>query len=452
MGRTDVHSWLATHRLALLVVVLLGLPLLLTPTTVLKAETASPPRKDINVRDVGATGDGQTLDTAAIQKAFDAAGKAGRATVRFPAGTYLSKPLTLRTGMTVLLEAGAILLATTNHADFMKTPGDWLKVTSGGDFVPLLSGSGLEDITITGKGVIDGNGAVWWGEAEKARQRVSGYTLPRPNLFILQRCKNVRLSGVTLRNSPKFHFVPTECEDMTVDGVTVIAPERAANTDGLDPSNCRNVTITRCFIDVGDDNVAIKSGKKVEGREFGCENITVTDCVFKHGHGVSIGSETVGGVRNVLVKNCTFENTVNGLRIKSRRGRGGRVEDITYQDCTLRNVHPAISVAAYYQQTLKTAFLSTDKEQSVTETTPMFRKITFRNISATSTAAAGVIVGLPESLAENVLLENVTISAVEGLTIANAKGVTLKNTKITVEKGDPFILHNAGIERLSGQQ
>ena len=404
---------------------------------------------EFNVRDHGAKGDGQTIDTEAIQKALDTCGKTGGGTVHFPAGTYLSKPLTLRTRTTVQLDEGAILLATTNHADFMKVPGDWLKATAGGDFVPLLNGKDLENFIITGKGVIDGNGAVWWVEAEKARQKVSGYTLPRPNLFTLQRCRNVRVTGITLRNSPKFHFVPSECEDVLVEDVKVLAPDTAANTDGIDPSNCRNVTITRCFIDVGDDNIAIKSGKKIAGREFGCENITVTDCTFKHGHGMSIGSETVGGVRNVTVKNCTFENTDNGLRIKSRRERGGRVENILYENCTLTNVQPAISIAAYYQQTTHARFPKDDPAQPVSETTPLFRNIVIKNITATSTRDAGLIVGLPESMVDSVVLENVTITATEGLTIANAKGITLNNVRIKPQRGEPFLLHNAQVEGLN---
>lgn len=412
---------------------------------------AEPSRQVFDVRAFGAKGDGRTLDTAAIQKALDACGKAGGGTVKLPPGTYLSQPLTLRTRTTLQLDDGAVLQATTNHADFMKTPGDWLKAASGGDFVPLLTGKDLQDLAVTGKGVIDGNGAVWWEEAEKARQRVTGYTLPRPNLFTLQRCKNVRLSGITLRNAPKFHFVPTECEEVLIEDVTVLAPEGAANTDAIDPSNCRNVTISRCLLDVGDDNVAIKSGKKLPGREFGCENITITDCTIRHGHGVSIGSETVGGVRNVVVRNCTFENTDNGLRIKSRRDRGGRVENITYEHCTLTNVQPALSLAAYYQQTTHATFPKEDKAQPMTETTPRFRNITFRNITASSTAAAGLIVGLPESPVENVILENVTIRARAGLTLANVRGVTLKNVKILPDKGEPFLLHNAEVSGLPGK-
>lgn len=407
--------------------------------------------KVFDVREFGATGDGKTIDTESIQKALDACGKAGGGTVKFSAGTYLSRPLVLRTKTTFVLETNAVLKATDDPADFLRDGATWDEILAGkkkGPFDPFIGGKDLEDVTITGGGTIDGSGARWWIPAEEARQKVSGYTLPRPNLVVLNRCKNVRLSGITLRDSPKFHFVPTDCDGVMVENVTVLAPERAANTDAIDPSICRNVTITRCHIDVGDDNVAIKSGKKVPGREFACENIAITDCVFLHGHGVSIGSETVGGVRNVTVKNCRFENTENGIRIKSRRGRGGRVEDITYENLTMTNVYPAISIAGYYQDSSQLKFLTEDKAQPVNETTPQFKNIRIVNLTANSLKSAGVIVGLPECLMTHVVLENVRIAAKTGLTIANAKEVQLHNVTVTTEKGEPFILHNAEVSGL----
>jgi polygalacturonase len=334
------------------------------------------------------------------------------------------------------------------QSDFLKGGGDWLKAKSA-DFVAFISGKDLTDVTFTGQGTIDGNGAVWWEEAEKARQKVSGYTLPRPNLIVFNHCKNLRLAGIKLINSPKFHFVPTECEDVTVEDVTVIAPVGAANTDGIDPSNCRNVTITRCTIDTGDDNIAIKSGKKVADREFGCENITVTDCVFLHGHGMSIGSETVGGVRNLAVTNCRFDGTENGLRIKSRRGKGGTVQDVSYSDITMTNVHPAISIACYYQDSSQAKYPKDDPAQPMADTTPVIRNIHISNVTATSTKDAGLIVGLPESVVSNVVLENVRIDAETGLTIANAKGVKLKNVEVSVKKGPPFITDKAQVEGLA---
>jgi len=402
--------------------------------------------KVFDVRQFGAKGEGKTLDTAAIQKALDECGKAGGGTVKFSRGIYLSQPLSVRTKTTMLLEAGATLLASPTQSDFLKNGSDWLKAKSGGDFIPFISGKDLTDVTFTGKGTIDGNGAVWWEEAEKARQKVPGYTLPRPNLIVLTRCKNVRLENLTVQNSPKFHFMPTECEGVTVEDVTVVSPPGAANTDGIDPSNCRNVMITHCTIDTGDDNITIKSGKKVEGHEFACEDITVTDCTFLHGHGMSIGSETVGGVRNVTVKNCTFENTENGIRIKSRRGKGGTVQAVSYSDITMKNVHPAISIACYYQDSSQAKFPKDDPAQPVTETTPIFRDIHISNVTATSTKDAGLIAGLPESVVSNVVLENVRITAETGLNIANARGIQLKNVVVSVKEGPPFTTENAQVE------
>jgi polygalacturonase len=402
-----------------------------------------------NVHDFDAQGDGKTLDTAAIQKAFDACKKSG-GTVVFPAGIYLSGPLKILTKTTVQLDAGATLLASTNQMDFMKVPGDWLKAKSGGDFIPFISGKDLTDVTFTGGGVIDGNGAVWWGEAEKARQIKSGYTLPRPNLMVIERSKNLRMENITLQNSPKFHFVPTECEGVMISNVTILAPERAANTDAIDPSNCKNVLITKCLIDVGDDNVAIKAGKPVAGREFACEDITVTDCTFLHGHGMSIGSETAGGVRNVTVKNCTFQNTENGIRIKSQRGKGGIVENLVCDGITMSNVNPAITLTCYYANNSAgdTSQVAADEATKASEKIPTYRNIRISNLTATCPKGAGIITGLPESCITNVVLENVKISAAKGFEIRNAKGVQLKNVTVTVAKGDPFVLENAEVSGL----
>jgi polygalacturonase len=394
-----------------------------------------------NVRDFGAAGDGKTFDTVAIQKALDACKQNG-GTVEFPTGAYLSQPLTLRGRTVFQLNAGATLQASTNQLDFMKTPGDWLKAKSSGDFVPFISGKDLDGVTFTGSGTIDGNGSAWWGEAEKARQIKPGYTLPRPNLIVLDRCTNVRVENLTLQNSPKFHLVPSDCEDVVITNVTILAPERAANTDAIDPSGKR-ILITHCKIDVGDDNVAIKAGKKIAGHDFQTEDITVTDCAFLHGHGMSIGSETSGGVRNVTVRHCTFANTENGLRIKSDVRRGGVVENISYSDITMSNVNPAITLTCVYQGT------SAGDAKAGTAATgdhlPMFRNICVSNLTATCPKAAGLILGLPQSCVSNVVLENVKISAAKSFSISHAKVVRLKNVSVTVAQGKPFQLDDAEV-------
>jgi polygalacturonase len=334
-----------------------------------------------------------------------------------------------------LLEKGSILKATDERSDFESPDRP-------NTFAPFIGGKELENITIKGQGTIDGSGEKWWGPAEEARRKKPGYTLPRPRLIVLTRVRNLRVQDVTLQNSPTFHLVPAECEDVVITNVTILAPAGSANTDAIDPSNSRRVLITHCLIDVGDDNVAIKSGRKVEGREFGCEDITIENCTMKHGHGISIGSETVGGVRNVIVRNCTLEDTDNGLRIKSPRGRGGRVENILYTNVTMKGMSPtAITITTYYPK-----IPLTDEAQPVTPETPIFRNIRISHVKGTATRAAGVIVGLPESVITHVTLENVELSAPEGLTVRNATSVELKSVKIDVERGEKIISQNAQIK------
>ena len=263
--------------------------------------------------------------------------------------------------------------------------------------------------------------------------------------------RNVRVTDVTLQNSPSYHFVPADCENVVVSNVTILAPERSPNTDAIDPSACKNVLITKCRIDVGDDNVAIKAGHKVEGREFACEDITVTDCVFLHGHGMSIGSETTGGVHNVNVRNCTFVNTENGLRIKSRRGRGGVVENINYSDLVMTNVDPAITFTCYYQQNSagdpgQKPLPQDDSAEPMAQGTPVIRDIHVSNVTATCQRSAGLIVGLPESLISNVVFSNVQITAASAFKIENASGIEFKNSRVNVERGKPFALKNAKVE------
>jgi polygalacturonase len=261
-------------------------------------------------------------------------------------------------------------------------------------------------------------------------------------MVVLSHCQGVRIQGVTLANSPSFHLVPTECEDVLIDGVTVKAPEDSPNTDAIDPSACRTVRIIKCVLDVGDDNVALKSGHAVPGRTAACEDITVTDCTFLHGHGMSVGSETTGGVRRLKVQHCTFQDTVSGLRIKSARGRGGLVEDISYSDITMKDVKFPINICSYYPKTPKE-----DEGQPLTSQTPIFRRIRISNLTATSPSSAGLIIGLPEQPLTELVLENVHLSAPVGLTIRNAKSVELRQVTIEVQKGEPLMLKSAEVRK-----
>jgi polygalacturonase len=273
-------------------------------------------------------------------------------------------------------------------------------------------------------------------------------------MIVLTGCKNVRVQDVTLQNSPSIHLAPTACEDVIVSNVTVKAPAGAANTDGIDPLGCKNVLITRCRIDTGDDNISIKSSKAIPGRAFASEDITVTDCVFLHGHGMSIGSGTIGGVRNVTVRNCTFENTENGIRIKSQRGKGGTVENIRFSDITMKNVDPAITLTSYYMNNsardpVERSAPKEDPAQPVNATTPIFRNIRISNLTATCQRSAGSIIGLPESPISDVVLENVHITAATtGFSVKNTRGIQFKNVTVTNKEGPPFIVENAQVEGL----
>jgi polygalacturonase len=266
-------------------------------------------------------------------------------------------------------------------------------------------------------------------------------------MIVLNSCRDLRIQGVTLQNSPSFHLVPADCENVLITNVTFRAPDEAPNTDAMDPSTCRNVRIIGCTIGVGDDNIAIKSGRRVAGREAAVENVWVERCTFLHGHGMSIGSETLGGVKNLTVTNCTFNGTTSGIRIKSARGRGGLVQNLTYTDITMTNVDFPIYLTSYYPKVPKE-----DSAQPVAPDSPIYRNILVRNLVAHSERTAGMIVGLPEAPIVGVTFENVRVTAPTGLTIRNARGIDFTNSVIAAKHGVPVILEtNAGVNGLPGK-
>jgi len=432
------HSNIQRHNKPLPTLAVILVLFLLCKAVVFSAE---PTVLELNIRDLGARGDGTNYDTKPIQQAINMCATNGGGTVRFPPGVYLCQPIKLCNNLKLILEEGTTLLASRNHQHFMKQPGNWLEAKSNNDFIPLISAENAENIHISGSGTIDGSGEVWWDAAEEARRKTPGYTLPRPNLISFVKCRNISIKGITIQNSPKFHVVPLECENVLIEGVKILAPHHTPNTDGIDPSLSVNVIIRNCLIDVGDDNIAIKSGRKLSTREWGCENILVENCHFKYGHGMSIGSETVGGVRNVIVRNCTFENTENGIRIKSARGRGGVVNGLYCENIYMTNVERAITLTCYYPR-----IPTNDLPQPFTNTTPAYTDIVIKNLTATCYENAGLIVGLPESPIKNVTLENITIrSRTTGLEIRNADGIILHNVTIQPGRGLPIITNNAAV-------
>jgi len=289
----------------------------------------------------------------------------------------------------------------------------------------LINARDLTDLTIVGGGTIDGSGAAFWGND------------PRPRLVVLERCQRVVIQGVTFQNSPSFHIVPSNSQDVLIDGVTILAPPDSPNTDGIDPSSSVRVTISNCYIDTGDDNVALKASGGPTSQ------VLVTDCTFLHGHGMSIGTGLRGGVSNVTVQRLTFDGTTNGLRVKANRSSGGVVSYISYDCITMHNVDRPIDIIGYYPES-SIPPSGTDSTQPVTETTPQYRNISISNLTATDdrpgTKNAAMIIGVPESPLDGIVLRNVSISgAGKGAWLRNAN-VELRNVNIDPVSGPNLIV------------
>ncbi len=401
------------------------------------------PDHSFNLKDFGAVGDsGATLNTEAFHSALAAVNAAGGGTLVVPPGTYFTGPFDLGNNTNLHLEAGATILFSPKFDDYRTG------ATARG-YRPLILINNAHDVLVSGAGTINGNGEAWWPEARRFKaeanaRHASGNTSPRPVMLSFRGCQRIRLEGVTLTNAPVFNITQNACSDVTVEGIRILNPAIAPNTDGIDPKCCQRVRIAHCYIDTGDDNIALGgSGGPLE------EDILVTDCTFLHGHGCSIGSGTGCGVRNMLVQRCTFDGTDTGVRFKSGRGRGGLVENVTYADLTMKNVGVAIGITSYYANTTIDSALAEDKAQPVTDTTPQWRNITVRNLTATAgRTRAGLIAGLPEMPAGNITLDNVSIEAPTGLRVANTKGIILKNVHITAASG-PDVIADGSVQGLT---
>jgi polygalacturonase len=389
----------------------------------LQASTSCDPRA------FGAKGDGSTKDTAAIQKAIDACAAKGGGTVVLGAGTYVSGPIVLKSNTTLQLNQGATLFGSPDHADYPAITMFHLP-----DLQPLVSATNASNVAIVGEGTIDGNGESWWQEARAIKDHgVLGNGHPRPKLIIFDHCKNVRVEGVTIQNSPMWQLVPYYSDNVVIRKVRILAPQHSPNTDAIDPFSSSNVVIDHVYADVGDDDVAIKSGPiNSPGPDDPSRNITITDCTFMHGHGLSIGSELAGGAQNIRAERISFEGTDNGIRVKSNRDRGNDVGNFVFRDITMKDVKNPIIISEYYPKVMPPA---DEAAQPVGRLTPHFHDIVLENVTATGAEVAAAIVGLPESPVKNVVLKNVKISAETGMTVGYAD-VTLEGLDIKVSKGE----------------
>lgn len=404
----------------------------------------------LNVVDFGAVGDGKTLCTASIQKAVDACARGGGGRVVFPAGKYLTGPIFLKSNIHVEVTAGAVLLGGTDFAKVPAIAGRWEGIDRT-VYASMFTGLDLENISITGRGVIDGQGEAWWkafrvvsdmrrklGLVEREPENPPGSPLqwPRPRMINLYRCKNVLIGGLTVLNSPAWNIHPVLCDNVVIDQLTISSPADSPNTDGIDPDSCRNLRISNCCISVGDDCITIKSGYRYQKSNVPSENIAITNCVFARGHGgVGVGSETAGGVRNVTVSNCVCDGTDRGLRFKTARSRGNVVENFRAHNVVMRGVGDALSVSMLYNASdPRTA-------QPVNEGTPIFRNIHLSNITASDVKRAALIEGLPEMPIRGLSVSNFEVtSAGAGITCSNVNNMTFDNIAINAEKGPAMAL------------
>lgn len=401
----------------------------LTPTPNIPLPTI--PTRTFDITHYGAVGDGKTLNTAAIGKALAACAAAGGGTVLVPPGRFLTGPLTLTSSLNFHVASGATLLLSDNTQDYPVVRNR---------FQNCISADSVHDLAITGHGTIDGQGAMWWANYVKQGPH-------RPFLIQITRCQRLLVQDITLTNSPMFHLVPQRCQDVRIEHIHIIAPDTAKNTDGLDPSGW-NFLITGCTFNVGDDCIALKPSARIQDDQPACRNFTITNCQFLHGHGLSVGGQTPGGLDGLVVRDCTFHGTDAGIRLKASRGAGGLVQNLTYENLTMIGVKNVLDISSYYNGNSPGGgghSATTDTAQPVTATTPIWQNIQIRNVTATDCRSAGRIIGLPEMPVKNVTLTDVNITAATGLQVIHARGITFVNSHITAQAGAPVMVLDAQV-------
>jgi polygalacturonase len=406
------------------------------------------PDREYSLKDFGAVPDGKTSNSDAFRRAIVAVQNGGGGILVVPPGEYFTGPIDMCSTLNLHLERGARLVFSDSLSDYPK---------NGDEMHSLIAARNCHDVAISGEGTIDGNGSGWWERVRIARARdpiKHEDAAPRPHLIVFDHCQRARLSGVTLTRSPMFHFVPAFCEEVAVEGITIVASHDSPNTDGIDPSQTRRMLIAHCQIDTGDDCIAFKAGG-MSGPFV--EDVLVTDCTFKRGHGCSVGSSTRSGLRRITVRRCLFEGTDVGVRLKSNRLRGGICEDVTFTDLVMKNVGMPILIYSYYPFPLGAGLPKPPElgkhvtAAPVTTNTPIWRRLTVRNLTATgTTGSAGMILGLPEMPVTELLLENISVEGGTGLRIGYARNVTLRHVRLRPSKGPPFLIEDTveGLQQL----
>ncbi len=422
--------------------------------------TSAPTSRPIfDVKSTGAIGDGKANDTAAVQKAIDDCAAAGGGVVSLPAGAYRCGSLFLKSHVTFQIEKDALLQGSTDDTDYpiidTRIAGLEMKHPAA-----LVNAIDCEDVAVGGAGTVDGSGKYWWDifwKTRDARGRGVDFQVLRPRLICFTRCTGVRVSGLYLANPAFWTLHILYSSNVEIDGLTIRAPapHKAPSSDGIDIDSSSDVRISRCDISCDDDDICVKSGRDADGLRVNkpSENILISDCTIGQGQGISMGSETAGGIRNVTVRRCTFTGTGGAARIKSMPGRGGVVENITYEDITATNVASPIDIGLSWGGDDWKKFVDPKYSAAVPEElgTPKVHNITIRNFTASapigprpsSVTHAGTISGLPNSPITNVILENVHISAERGMTISDAPNLDLEGMTIEAKQGPNVIRKDA---------
>ncbi len=390
-----------------------------------------------DVHTYGAKGDGVAKDTTAIQKAIDVC-SATHGVVKLAGGKFVSGPIVLKSNITLDVEKDAVLLGSTDRADYHP-----MQVMRQPAIEPFLRVEKADHVTISGGGVIDGRGQVWWDYVKGVKDAgVLGMDHPRPFGLYIDHSNHVTVEHVTIQNAGFWQVVPYYSEYLIFRNLKVLAPQRGApNTDGIDPFSSSHIVIDHYFSSVGDDNIAIKSGAiNSPGPDAPSTDITITDCQFEAGHGLSIGSEVSGGVQHVHAERISFKGTDQGIRVKSNRDRGADISDLSFKDITMDDVRTSILISEYYPKVMPEGEVPAAPVQRLT---PHFHNIRIENVKSVNSDWAGVIVGLPESPVVDIVLKNVSLQAKKGFQVGYAT-VDMEHVSVSSADGKPLTLGPQG--------
>ncbi|KAK3161304.1 hypothetical protein QOZ80_1BG0075430 [Eleusine coracana subsp. coracana] len=368
---------------------------------------AAPPRRGarVSVADFGGAGDGRTLNTEAFARAVASVERLrapGGATLYVPPGVWLTGPFNLTSHMTLFLARGAVIRSTQDTSSWpliepLPSYGRGRELP-GPRYISLIHGNGLKDVVITGNnGTIDGQGSVWW---DMWKQGTLPYT--RPHLLELRSSSDIIVSNIVFQDSPFWNIHPVYCSNVLVRNVTVLAPPDSPNTDGIDPDSSSSVCIEDCYISTGDDAIGIKSGWDQYGITYSrpSSDITIRRITGSSPFaGIAIGSETSGGVKNVLVEHLNFFGSGFGIHIKTNSGRGGFIRNITISDVTLDDVRYGLRIAGDVG--------GHPDDQYNRSALPIVDSLTIKNVKGQNIKEAGLIKGIAGSAFSKICLSNV---------------------------------------------